>query len=53
MIIMSNWVFYVALMLFAIACLCAWFIWKLVTVEPEIDDEYIDYYDDKEEEPKP
>ena len=47
---MSNWVFYVALMLFAIACLCAWFIWKLVTVE--IDDECIDYYDE-EEEPKP
>lgn len=51
--IMSAWVLYLALILFGIAGLCAWFIWKLVTVEPEIDDEYIDYYDDEEEEAKP
>lgn len=50
--IVSNWVFYLTLMLFTIACLCAWFIWKLSNIEPEIDDEYSDYYDE-EEEPKP
>jgi len=50
---MSDWVFPIALTLIGIGISCALFLWWIIRVEPEPDDEYIDYYDDEDEEAKP